>query len=104
MRAAAAALVLGLAAGAAEAQCRIQTAGTACATVPEAQRYVSPYAVGETLPRGAFQVLFNATYCGLPPARDGWSYFRVERDVMRVDLATMQVLEIVTADLARSCR
>lgn len=84
--------------------CRIQTAGSSCVAVPQAQRYVSPYQVGETLPHGEFQMLFNATYCGLPPAQNGWSYMRVDRDVMRVDMATLTVLEIVTADLARTCR
>ena len=98
------ALVLALAGSAAEAQCRIQTAGSSCVTVPDAQRYTAPYAVGDTLPRGAYNMLFNATYCGLPPAQSGWSYFRVERDVMRVDLATMTVLDVVTSEVARSCR
>lgn len=100
------ALLLGLlaATGSSAQTCRIQTAGSSCVVVPQAQRYVSPYQPGDTLPRGEFNLLFNATYCGLPPARDGWSYFRVERDVMRVELSTMMVIEIVTGDLARTCR
>lgn len=93
-----------MATGATAQTCRIQTAGSSCVAVPQAQRYVTPYQVGEALPRGEFQMLFNATYCGLPAAKDGWSYMRVERDVMRVDTATLTVLEIVTADLARNCR
>ncbi|SMY09657.1 hypothetical protein [Flavimaricola marinus] len=84
--------------------CRIQTAGSSCVVVPQSQRYVSPYQVGDTLPRGTFQMLFNATYCGLPAAEDGWSYMKVERDVLRVDMSTMTVLGIVTDDLARTCR
>lgn len=99
-----AAVLLALLGTSAQAQCRIQTAGSSCVTVPNAQRYVSPYAVGDILPRGAYNVLFNATYCGLPPASSGWSYLRVEREVMRVDMATMTVLDVVTANLSHNCR
>jgi hypothetical protein len=99
------ALLLTLAATPALAEgCRIQTAGSRCVSVPQAQRYVTPYAAGDTLPNGDFPMLFNATLCGLPPAQDGWRYLRIERDVMRVDMATLTVLAVVTEDLAPSCR
>lgn len=75
--------------------CRI----AGCVQVPQTQRSAPAYAVGDTLPRGAFSMLMNAPYHGLPRAQGGWVYFKVGRDVMRVDLDTMTVLDIVTGDV-----
>lgn len=93
-----------LSAGMAEAQCRIQTAGTNCVAVPPAQVRPPAVLVGDILPRGQYNMVMNAPYYGLPRAQDGWVYFRVEEDIVRVYLPTMEVLEIVTGDAARNAR
>lgn len=86
----------------AEAQCRIQTSGSNCVRVPDSQITPRAYNAGDILPRGEFNMLMNSRYYGLPRARDGWVYFRVDRDIMRVDLATMEILEIVTDEASRN--
>ena len=43
-------------------------------------------------------MVMDARWYGLPPARDGWVYFRVEDDVYRVDFMTREVLERATAE------
>jgi len=93
-----------LSATTAQGQCRIQTAGSSCVVVPQSQ--IAPPAVsqGDILPRGEYNMVMNAPYFGLPRARDGWVYFRVERDIVRVQLRTMEVLEIVTDQAARNGR
>ena len=55
-----------------------------------------PNVVGAVLPRGAYSIVMNARWYGLPDARDGWVYMRIEDDVYRVDYRTMEVLERVT--------
>ncbi|EYD74733.1 hypothetical protein Rumeso_03686 [Rubellimicrobium mesophilum DSM 19309] len=52
--------------------------------------------VGDVLPRGAYSLILDASYYGLPSASDGWVYMRVGRDAYRVDWQTHQVLERVT--------
>ena len=86
------------------AQCRIQTAGSNCVVVPPSQVRPPAVNVGDILPRGEFNMLMNARYYGLPRAQDGWVYFRVEEDIVRVQMRTMEVLEIVTNDAARNGR
>lgn len=76
--------------------------GTKCLTVPKAQVTVSPYAVGDFLPRGKYQILLNAQYYGLPAAKDGSWYFKVDRRVMRVRPDTLEVLEDVTDQTNRA--
>lgn len=88
----------------AQAQCANQIPGTTCVVVPPSQIRPPPVQPGDILPRGEYNMLMNAPYYGLPRAQDGWVYFRVERDIVRVQLRTMQVLEIVTSDAARNGR
>lgn len=76
--------------------------GTKCVTVPDSQITVSPYGVGDMLPRGKYQVLLNAQYYGLPQAKDGSWYFKVDRRVMRVRPDTLEVLEDVTDQTNRA--
>lgn len=81
----------------ATAQCRIAVAGTACVTVPQSQPpRPGPVSIGDTLERGAYSMLMNARYYGLPDARDGWIYMRIEDDIYRVDWRSHEVLERVT--------
>ncbi len=47
-------------------------------------------------------MVMDARWYGLPPAQDGWVYFRIERDVYRVDYVTMTVLERATAEAGRN--
>ncbi len=86
------------------AQCLMQMAGTNCVVVPQTQVAPPAAEVGDILPRGQYNMIMNAPYYGLPRAQDGWVYFRVEDDIMRVQLRTMEVLEIVTNDAARNGR
>jgi hypothetical protein len=57
-------------------------------------------AVGDVLPRGAYSLILNAEYYGLPPVADGWVYLRVGPDAFRVDWHSHQVLERVTDEAA----
>ncbi len=57
-------------------------------------------AVGDVLPRGAYSLILNAEYYGLPPVADGWVYMRVGSDAFRVDWHSHQVLERVTDQAA----
>ncbi|RYH03245.1 hypothetical protein EU805_05845 [Salipiger sp. IMCC34102] len=91
----------------ATAQCRMASIGAGCATAPI--RRVSPpdpgpppVDIGEILDRGRYSMLMNAGYYGLPLPQDGWVYFRIERDIYRVDYRTMEVLERATAEAARN--
>lgn len=54
-----------------------------------------PVEVGDTLPK-EYMVLTNTRYFGLPPVGDNWKYYRVERDIYRVENGTRTVLERVT--------
>lgn len=51
---------------------------------------------GDVLKRGAYSILLNAGYYGLPETSDGWVYMRIEDDVFRVDWQSQVVLERVT--------
>lgn len=87
---------------AADAQCLTASTGAGCATariitVPQSQLGPPPVEVGEFLPRGKYTMVLNARWYGLPDARDGWVYMRVEDDLYRVDYRSMEVLERVTA-------
>ncbi len=75
--------------------------GAKCLTPPEG-KITHTYKVGDTLPRGQFQMLMNSQYYGLPPARDGSWYFKVDRRVMRVRPDTLEVLEDVTDQTNRA--
>ncbi|MCR8723469.1 hypothetical protein [Frigidibacter sp. ROC022] len=55
------------------------------------------YKVGDTLPE-EYQMLTNTGYYGLPPARDGWLYFRVEHQLFRVDRKSRVILEDATRE------
>ena len=54
-----------------------------------------PVEIGEALPYD-YMLLLNSEYFGLPPAQDGWAYFRVEGRVLRADFDTREVIEDVT--------
>lgn len=54
-----------------------------------------PFAAGDTLPRGQYNIVLNTEYHGLPPVQSGWLYYRVDRHVYRVDRRSMEVLELV---------
>lgn len=98
------AVFLALIAPGAEAQCRTANTGAGCATArvivtpPAADPGPGPVEIGTILPRGEYTMVMNARWYGLPPARDGWVYFRVEDDVYRVDYATREVLERATEE------
>jgi hypothetical protein len=62
------------------------------------------YAVGDVFPVADNSPLLNPERYDLPPARDGWRYYRVKPDVFRVDTATGQVLEVVTGGNRRMLR
>ena len=97
---------------AAQAQCRFAAIGAGCAEVEQSEpRMVMvkarppappPVEIGEVLERGQYSMLMNAAYYGLPLPRDGWVYFRIDRDVYRVDYRTMTVLERATGETARN--
>ena len=81
----------------ASAQCRIAIAGTSCVSVPQPLTpRPGPVAIGDTLERGKYSMLMNARYYGLPDARDGWVYIRIEDEIYRVDWRSQEVLERVT--------
>jgi hypothetical protein len=64
---------------------------------------VTPYlfGIGDVLPDG-YQMLMNTRYYGLPPARDGWQYYRVEQRLLRVDRLTREILEDATNEANRA--
>lgn len=87
----------------AEAQsCRIQTAGSSCIAVPQSDPPPPLLSPGDILPRGEYFMIMNAPHYGLPRAEDGWVYYRVGDDIMRVDRQSLEVLEIVTDMAARN--
>ena len=87
-------------AGTATAQCRMAAAG-ACHVVP-VKKAPPPVQIGEIIPRGKYSMVMDARWYGLPPARDGWIYYRIEKDVYRVDYRTMEVLERATDEAGRN--
>jgi hypothetical protein len=90
------------------AGCSTADAGARCVSVPArgegtlsgASAPTPAVKVGDVLDRGAYSILLNADYYGLPPVSDGWVYMRVERDLFRVDWQSQQVLERVTDQAA----
>lgn len=95
------ALVLALGAPGAGMAC---VAGTKCLSVPEAKKSAAPYAVGEELPRGKYNVLLNTRYHGLPASDGSFWYYQVGRHVFKVDARSNTVLEDVTRDARRLLR
>ena len=101
-----AALLFALWAGAAQAQCLTASTGAGCATAkfikppPTKAETLGPppVEIGSYIDRGEYTIILNARWYGLPDARDGWVYYRIEDDVYRVDYRTMQVLERATAE------
>jgi hypothetical protein len=87
-------MYLTVSAAPAMAQCRMAAAG-ACVSVP-VKKTLPPVAIGDVIPLGKYSMVMDARWYGLPPAQDGWVYFRIERDVYRVDYVTMTVLERAT--------
>ena len=67
----------------------------------KAPERVYPVKIGNTLP-AQYYILMNTRRYGLPPPKDGWMYFRVEREVYRVDSRTREVLERVTEQANRA--
>ena len=88
----------------AAAQCRIQTAGSNCVFVPQSQRSQPLVQPGDILEPGQYDMLFGTIRYGLPRPRDGWVYFLIGRDIARVQLDTLEVLEIVTHEANRAFR
>jgi len=91
----------------AEAQCRTANTGATCITVPQREQPsnertlgAAPVEIGTVLPRGRYTMVLNAGWYGLPPAKDGWVYFRIEDDVYRVDYESRKVLERATSETA----
>lgn len=86
------------------AACSTAGTGAGCVSVPVGAGGVLSSAsapspavgVGDVLERGAYSILLNADYYGLPPVSDGWVYMRVGSDLFRVDWRSQQVLERVT--------
>jgi hypothetical protein len=93
-------IYLTVAAAPAQAQCRMAAAG-ACVSVP-IKKSLPPVTIGEVIQKGKYSMVMDARWYGLPPAQDGWVYFRIERDVYRVDYITMTVLERATAETGRN--
>ncbi len=86
--------------GTSASACLINTTAN-CVTVNPSQVRGVPIPVGETLPRGRYNIVMNAPYYGLPRATDGWAYFRVEDDIARVRMRDMEILEYVTSQATR---
>ena len=90
----------------AQGQCLTANTGAGCATAkiisvprtPARELGPPPVEIGAILPRGAYSIVLNARWYGLPDARDGWVYYRIEDDVYRVDYRTMEVLERATSE------
>ena len=76
-------------------------AAGACVSVP-VKKLPPPVTIGEVIQKGKYSMVMDARWYGLPPAKDGWVYFRIERDVYRVDYVTMTVLERATAETGRN--
>jgi hypothetical protein len=85
------------------AQCRIAVAGTSCVSIPQPLTpQAGPVEIGETIERGAYSMIMNARYYGLPTVSDGWVYMRIEDDIYRVDWRSHRVLERVTDQASRN--
>ena len=93
-----------LATPAAAQLCATAPEGSGCVIVPQDQRSAPLVAPGDILKRGEHSILANPRYYGLPPREAGWIYMRVGRDVVRMDWASGEVLEIVTGQTSRNFR
>lgn len=71
--------------------------GAKCLKVPVTES-AAPYAPGDVIPDGEFNLLLNVTYHGLPPSDGTFLYARTGRHVYRVDARTLAVIEDVTRD------
>lgn len=60
-----------------------------------------PIGPGDILPDAA-RILTNTGYYGLPPAGDGWVYFRLGSRLYRAELASRRILEDVTLQANRA--
>lgn len=85
------------------AECENPRPGKGCLTakiirLPPPKPAPPPVEIGEIIPRGKYSMVLNARWYGLPDARDGWIYFRIEDEVYRVDYQTMEVLERATSE------
>ncbi|WP_375262089.1 hypothetical protein [Palleronia sp.] len=58
-------------------------------------RVAEPLATGDQLPEDALTVI-GTDYLGLPPAEDGWAYFRVGSEIYRADFQTRRVIAQVS--------
>ncbi len=89
------------------AQCRMAAAGAACSTPPVHKIIAppprpAPVEIGAIIPRGKYSMVMDAQWYGLPPAQDGWIYYRIKDDVYRVDYRTMEVLERATDEAGQN--
>jgi hypothetical protein len=62
------------------------------------------YAAGDIFPLADHNPLMNPERYDLPPAADGWRYYRIRPDVFRVDTRSGVVLEVVTGGNRRMLR
>jgi hypothetical protein len=92
--------------GKASALC--MASGQGCGGDAGGARFLKPekltpylFGIGDRLPDD-YQMLMNTNYYGLPPARDGWQYFRVEHRLFRVDRETREILEDATHEANRA--
>lgn len=69
--------------------------GTKCLK-PSKSTYKAPYAVGDVLPPGSFNVLLNSTYHGLPASDGSFWYVKAGAHVYKVAPGTYEVLDDVT--------
>ena len=77
--------------------------GMKCITVPQAQR-APQLELGDTLPRGVYQMVLNSRYMGLPRPETGTVNYRVDHRILRVDMWSLVVLEDMTGQGARVSR
>ena len=63
---------------------------------PEASTYTAPYAIGDVLPPGSFNVLLNSTYHGLPASDGSFWYVKAGPHVYKITPGTYEVLADVT--------
>jgi len=77
--------------------------GMKCVTVPDAQK-TPLLEIGDSLPRGVYQMVLNSRYMGLPRPKEGTVYYKVDHRILRVDMNTLTVLEDMTYVAGRVTR
>ena len=77
--------------------------GAKCITIPDSQKS-EMLEIGDTLPRGKYQMMLNSRYNGLPKPAQGTLYFKVEHRILRVELNTLMVVEDMTYVAGRVTR